>query len=355
MNITRDTYESYFVDYLDQKLSDKELKALVDFLDQNPDLELELKELTEFSKQEQSIQKEDNSFGFDKSSLMKSSIFDEDLSNFDELCISFYEGLLNEKEEQYLLELTHSRKDLLETFETYAFTQTKPDLSIEYPNKEDLKQRKKIALHQYFSYAASLIFVLGFVFYIQDGNETLTTETSVQYANNHSSYMDYPKVGFFEEKALVTLSKEPYEVKTVANQTLSDKQKIENKNNTTEDQEVKKEIKKIITIPADYYNTEELYEEPENLDNSIYYSRKGKLAYNNLTDLEKHLAKVFKDKKIDKSSIRSEMLPIERVKKNDINTFEISPLNNYNNPIKMATSIDPSIFQKRILGSQPIK
>lgn len=356
MNITRDTYESYFVDYLDQNLTDKQLEALVDFLDSNPDLELELKELTSFSKQQDTVQIENKAFDFDKSALIKSSIFDEDLSNFDELCISFYEGLLNDKEEQYLLELTHSRTDLLNTFEAYGHTQTKADLSITYPNKEDLKQHKKIALHQYFSYAASLIFVLGFIFYIQDGNDISPTESPVQFASNHTSYMDYPKVGFFEEKAQVTLSKEPVETKPIEainNSTT----KVEDYNSKAiEDQEVNKAIRKIITIPADYFNTEDnSLEDVDPYDNSIYYSRKGKLAYNSLTDLEKHLAKVFKDKKIDKRSISSEMLPLEQNKKNNEKSTEINPLNSYNNQIQLATSIDPSLFQKRILGSQPIK
>lgn len=356
MNITRDTYESYFIDYLDQNLTDKQLRTLVDFLDQNPDLELELKEMTSFSKQQNTIQTEDQAFEFDKTALIKSSIFDEDLSNFDELCISFYEGLLNDKEEQYLLELTDSRSELLNTFETYGHTQAKANLSITFPNKNSLKQHKKIALHQYFSYAASLIFVLGFIFYIQDGNQLSSEENTVQFANNNTSYMDYPKVSFFEEKAQITLSKEPFKKKPVETKNNIKTEVIESSIAPIEDEQVNKAIRKIITIPADYFNTEDNnLEDTDPYDNSIYYSRKGKLAYNSLTDLEKHLAKVFKDKKIDKSSIRSEMLPIEQLKKNDIKTFEINPLNNYNNPIQLATSIDPNLFQKRILGSQPIK
>ena len=42
MKITRENYELFFVDYLDNKLSDSNILELMAFLAQNPDLEEEL-------------------------------------------------------------------------------------------------------------------------------------------------------------------------------------------------------------------------------------------------------------------------------------------------------------------------
>lgn len=331
MKINRETYESVFVDYLEGNLLDNDLKILVAFLDDNPDLEQELKELISFSKNtEKNIR---NTPFFNTNTLIRKPVFDDTDSNFDELCISFYEGLLSEKEEEQLLELTESRSDLLKTFEAYAHTKLRADKSITFPNKSSLKKHKQILWHQYASYAASIILVIGFVFYIQNGKDTLhNTETS-PYSYSANSYMDYPKVESFEEESYAY---------TKASDTEDDSNELMANNTTIQRQNPTNTVRK--TIPVTY-NKEQLENFEEN--NPLSYSRKGKLAYSNLSDLEIHLAELFAEKKIDNISISKDLKSKNNVApKKD---------RNYKQTIQLATSIDPFEYQKRILGSQPAK
>jgi len=325
MNITRNTYENYFIDYLDGNLSDNEIKILIEFLDKNPDLEEELKDLTSFSKQQ-----ETNTITPDLSfsnSLKKEPIFDENESNFDELCISFYEGLLNEKEEQHLLELTESRNDLLHIFEAYSFTKVKANKSITFPNKSALKKHKRILWHQYVSYAASIIFVLGFIFYIQKDKISQQQTTPNSYAKN--SYMDYPKVESFKQNSFAHNTNSTTEL---TNPTL-ESSTIRNQNPTGNSH-------KTIAVT---YNKKQLEDFEKN--NPLSFSRKGKLSYSNLSDLEKHLTELFAEKKINED----DFTPIPN--KNVINKQQEI----INKQFKLATTIDPMIYQKQILGSQPVE
>ncbi len=326
--MSRETYESVFIDYLEGNLSDRDLKILVEFLDQNPDLEQELKELTSFSKNTEELI---NNSTFNSNTLIKEPVFDDTESNFDELCISFYEGLLSEKEEEQLLELTESSEDLLKTFEAYAHTKVKADESIVFPNKSSLKKHKQILWHQYASYAASIILVLGFVFYIQDGKDIQHNTEVSTYSYSANSYMDYPKVESFGEESPNYTKVE--DIKENSEELMANNTTIQRQNPTNKTRK---------TIPV-AYNKEQL----ENFeDNSpLSYSRKGKLAYSNLSDLEIHLAELFEEKNIDNNSIP------EGIKSQ--NNVAPKKDRSYKQAIQLATSIDPFEYQKRILGSQP--
>jgi len=323
MIIDRNTYESVFIDYLDGKLSDSDLKILISFLDNNPDLEQELKDLTSFSKQLKTSSYSTEKVDF--SNLKRNNILKEEESNFDELCISFHEGLLNEKEEEIFLETVENDELLLHTFETYSHTFIKADKTIEFPNKSALKKHKKILWHQYASYAASLIFVLGFIFFIQDKKENEQIDKNPNYALN--SYMDYPKVECLKNIEFASTNR-PNKLK---------------EDESTNSNNFSKTIReKHISRPVEYNNIE--------LNNSNFISRKGKLAYSNFTDLEIYLNKIFEEKGINNSALDHN---IEKIK----NSNQSNPVNSLNQigNFRLATSIDPIEFQKQILGSQPIE
>ena len=277
MNINRKTYESVFIDYLEGNLSDKDLRSLVEFLDVNPDLEQELKDLTEFSKKAKTLE---TNISFKSEELVRTSIFSEKETNFEELCISFYEGLLNEKEEQYLLELSESREDLLRTFEAYGKLKIKVDTSIVFPNKLSLKKHKKILWHQYVSYAASIIFVLGFVFYIQGEKSTQLKNEPVQYSKINES-----KTNLSSEERVNSYA-------------YSENVESETDNLVQDNRKVNKH--KIVQVA---YKVTPVRYDQEQLDDfeqhsPLSYSRKGKLAYSNLSDLEQYLSEVFAEKNI---------------------------------------------------------
>jgi hypothetical protein len=335
MKISRETYEHYFIDYLEGNLSDDEIKILIDFLDQNPDLEDELRDITSFSKQQAPI------LNFTKSSLLASSlkkenIFEENESNFEDLCISFYEGALSDKEEQLFLELAESREDLMLTFENYAHTKAKSDLSIIFPNKSTLKKQKKILWQQYISYAASIIFILGFVFYISNKSSRRELNT-----NTYSQISSEKKIEkHLSEKNLPLASQTKIE-KPFSN-------KLKNKKLKTQ-----KKIKIKHKISPVTYREDELNISNEQEEQSpLIHSRKGKLAYSNLSELELHLSKIFKERKIDDVSFSQEINQIKGESKLKNNDYSIKQ---FNNPFQLAISIDPIRYKKQILGSQPVE
>ncbi len=334
MNINRDTYESIFIDYLDGNLSDKEIKLLIQFLDNNPDLEEELKDLTSYSKQQKQPSRETEPFS--GSSLRKEIIFEEEESNFDELCIAFYEDLLNEKQEQQLLELTDTHKSLKTTFDLYANTKAKANQSITYPNKSSLKKHKKIVWHQYVSYAASIIFVLGFIFYIQN-NKTIQNQIKPNsYAKNLSKISPTTRPSNNKTNTYIHIPEKEEHIKIT-----------KTKHHTIQNQTIINQAHK--TIPVSY-NQEILEDFEEN--NPLSYSRKGKLAYSNLSELEQHLNKIFSEKEIDKNINISE--ENKSHKKNSLYKNRGS-LGLFNSHFQLATTIDPIQYRKQILGSQPPK
>lgn len=334
MKINRETYEHFFIDYLDGNLSDDEIKVLIKFLDQNPDLEEELKDLTSFSKQQKNIDKLNPKFNLQD--LKKESILEDNSSNFDELCISFYEGELNEKEEQYLLELAESREDLMLTFEGYAHTKAKADFSVVFPNKSKLKKHKKLILPQYFSYAASIILILGVIFYLpkrpdkhQESKKATATITK------NTLIKTQKKKNLIEHNALV------YAKNEIKKQTPQQQiRKTDSKN--IQEQESSKNYK----ISPVMYSQEDL--KNSNIDEPIISTRKGKLAYSNLSELEQRLSKTFEKKKINTELFSQE---IEQIK----HPAETKETHQFNSHFQLAISIDPIEYQKQILGSQPIK
>ncbi len=330
MKINKNTYESFFIDYLDGNLSDNEIKILIDFLDQNPDLENELRDLTSFTKQQNT--KTSDSIQFDNSFLKRKPIFDEKESNFDELCISFYEGLLNKKEEKQLLNLTEHKADLATIFDTYALTKTKPNYSIIYPNKASLKKQKKILWKQYTAYAASIILILGFIFYIPNNKPTQSTTGTNLYT---SSILKRNKA----TKKIIKYDSYTSLEKTREVQTFNKSSETKLNNH--------KDSHKTTTVS---YNQKKI----ENIKktNPLINSRKGKLAYSNLSKLELHLSKLFNEKNINKESFSEEINEIKHQTSTKNNT---NPSNLFNKQFQLATTIEPIQYQKQILGSQPIK
>lgn len=336
MKISRATYEVVFVDFLEGNLSDKEIQDLVDFLDQNPDLEEELKELSMYSKHSNTSENIHPSH-FNSNNLKKEVVLDGSISNFEELCISFYEGLLSESEEQKLLELVESDSNLYDSFELYSHVKFEPDQAVIYPNKKDLKRSKKVSLVNYISYAASIVIVFGLVFYIQNIKDNPTQNIGTnEYASSSYSFMDYPKVGFFKEETISnTILTSSNDIKSNIEKSKPDIKKVK-KNNT------------VVQIPAQEDFFIDKIEHEDNADD-FYYSRKGKLAYSSPTELESYLSKIFANQKNNET--------FSNFGKSNINSHSVKEGNTFKsiNPSQLAISLDPTQYQKRILGSQPIE
>jgi hypothetical protein len=163
MNIDRNNYEMYFLDYLEGRLTTDETAALLLFANENPDL----KELLEGEEMISLVPDEKISF-FPKSALKKNSVSDiENKSgvssnnsisgealrdsinegNYEECMIRYYENELEEVEKAELANFLKDSPTYIKEFELFGNTVLKADAAILYPHKNRLK-RKLILLPQ---------------------------------------------------------------------------------------------------------------------------------------------------------------------------------------------------------------
>ena len=138
MDISRNNYESWFLDYLDGKLNAGQEEILMSFLDFNPDLKTELEEC-------ENLQLEAETSAYDmKASLRKPSgnpNVQDMLDDFEGYCVSSIEQQLSPQEEkilQNIIKKDHLRKSI---YTLYESTRLKADKSILFPEKSRLKKR----------------------------------------------------------------------------------------------------------------------------------------------------------------------------------------------------------------------
>jgi hypothetical protein len=157
--ITRYNYEEFFLDYSEGTLTSLQRIALDDFLNENPDLKVELEEMDSL------ILRQDTS-KFD-SHFLKEIPFRESLDDF---CIARLEGDLSASTEiafdAFLEKNRESKKENLR----FQKTILKPDERIVFAHKNQLKKKNRKAVYGWFfsgiAVAASILvlFTLGNLF-----------------------------------------------------------------------------------------------------------------------------------------------------------------------------------------------
>lgn len=132
MNINRNNYESFFLDYFDGSLNSEQVEQLFVFLSNNNDLKIEFDDF-------ESIRLCDEKIPFpDKKSLKKQLI--SSIDDFNEYCIDKIEGNISADKEKLFDD--YLKKNLEKQKEYNIFKQTKlyPDLSVAFDNKQELKK-----------------------------------------------------------------------------------------------------------------------------------------------------------------------------------------------------------------------
>jgi hypothetical protein len=164
MGITRQNYEVIFMDYLDGKLGDEEIRALMTFLDQHPDLKQELDEFKQIELVPDVVQ-------FLGKDLLKKDLAEKGhikAENFPEFCIAYYEGSLNERLRNELQEFVFMHPEWEKDFILFSRVYVSPDMKIKYPWKNKLKKGRVLfltpGLRQAVALAASLALLAGIYF-----------------------------------------------------------------------------------------------------------------------------------------------------------------------------------------------
>lgn len=189
MEINRQNYEQYFIDYLDRKLNPEQVEVLMSFLEFNPDLK------EEFSDIEKICLEPDTTYFSGKANLLKSETDLAEatiLKDFDMYCISSMEKDIADEEEEILLGIIDDDPDREDTYRLYQSTRLMPDENIHYPGKSRLKKRYINKPYRILLPAAAVAIIL-IIFQVftgrgpEVGKLTQTQETPVNTRSNEEA------------------------------------------------------------------------------------------------------------------------------------------------------------------------
>ena len=215
MNINRNNYEAYFLDYREKNLSPEQVAELVIFLEQNPDLK------TFFDAYEEIELKANNSIKFtSKKNLKKTEVVatvNISQENYEEIMIDKYEGELSHEEDEKLKAFLAANPKLKLELNLLKSTFLKPDDSIIFSDKESLKKRGVLLLYgTQFMYslavAATIIILLGVYFGFLNQNQSNTFEDT--FVLNKIEMVQPKLVGEFVEIPEIELRSSVYPVKS---------------------------------------------------------------------------------------------------------------------------------------------
>lgn len=165
MQINRNNYEEYFLDYWENNLNESVRICLDRFLDENPDLQ------DKFYSFENIILKPDTNIFFENKSALKKNVVvpvsSVNESNYEHFFIAELEGELTVGESEKLKLFLKRNPFLEKEFELYKKSYLKPDTDITFPDKEHLKKKTILPVSQWIYYSvASAAAAILLLFYI---------------------------------------------------------------------------------------------------------------------------------------------------------------------------------------------
>jgi hypothetical protein len=164
MEINRNNYEAYFLDYLEGNLDKNIVDDFIEFLQQNPDLKEELS-VTETI----SVVPENISFN-KKNSLYKEKLDSE--KEFDRAAIAALEGDISATDknefENYLARHPDKERDVL----LFGKTKLRPDEKIVFKNKKKLYRRPTAKIVFLWTSRIAAVLILAFALFALFNNKT---------------------------------------------------------------------------------------------------------------------------------------------------------------------------------------
>ena len=213
MKINRNNYEPFFIDYLEGTLDEKLVDDFLEFLQQNPDLKEELSLINP-------VNIEPEEYTFNKKNLLYKEKFDLE-TEFNKAAVSSLEGDItaSEKEifEQYITDHPEKEKDIA----LFKATKLHPDFSVKFKNKSKLYHYStgKTVLLWSARIAAVLVLALTFYFAIDQYSNPLVQDNRMAAVEDKTtekgskSESDQPKQNTIQQepvkKQVKEVEKEP--------------------------------------------------------------------------------------------------------------------------------------------------
>ncbi|NVN95276.1 MAG: hypothetical protein HXX18_08345 [Bacteroidetes bacterium] len=192
MNISKDNYEIYILDYYEGKLNESQSQELLAFVDAHPDVK------AEFDAFENISLTEDTSIRFEfKECLKKEAISSSrmiNVSNYQEFFIADSEGDLSILQKNQLEKFRLLHPNLNNEYHLFQLTKLSADKTIVFENKHQLKKfsifnipiNKKI-FYQTASIAASLLLMASVATYYFSNNTKTIQSTTITTAENNKT------------------------------------------------------------------------------------------------------------------------------------------------------------------------
>jgi len=152
MNITRDNYEAFFLDYIEGNLEEARIDEFLDFLEMNPDLKEELhlfeniqlpEDLSKFSGKEQ---------------LYRSP--EEAKTSIEAKTIAYLEGDLDKEESSLFETYLAAHPELLKDYQLFAKTKLKPEPGLIFKGKNKLYKKSAAVVFMNWTARAAAVIVL---------------------------------------------------------------------------------------------------------------------------------------------------------------------------------------------------
>lgn len=182
MKITRDNYESFFLDYLEGNLEETMIDQFLDFLKQNPDLKEELNLFEEILLPQEPVEFKD------KQALYKSP--GRESEAFDQKAVAYLEGDLKDHERRAFEASLERNPKLKQEYALFEKTRLTADPNIRFDQKEKLYRKSGtiLLIHWAGRAAAILILLFGIYSLLQRGGDTrIPVATEVASVNTPSS------------------------------------------------------------------------------------------------------------------------------------------------------------------------
>ncbi len=164
MNITRENYEAYFLDFYEGNLTEKQVQELMDFLAQHPELR------EEFESFELFFLPDDVKMSMPgKDDIKKPENASPESYSLDKQMIAYFEGDLDEKSSSSLLAAVAKDPALQKDFALFSKVRLQPDKGIIFAGKSGLKRYPLGAFMpviQRFAVAAAIIAFLAGIFFM---------------------------------------------------------------------------------------------------------------------------------------------------------------------------------------------
>jgi len=165
MKISRDNYESFFMDYIEGNLHESMIDQFLDFLNQNPDLKEELHLFEEVNLPEEHVV-------FQGKNQLHKNMADEN-RRIENSVVAYLEGDLDADENKAFETYIAAHPELKKEYDLFAKTRLTPDSGIKYPEKRKLyhKSGATIVMNWVARVAAVLVLIWGINSVIQPQNQ----------------------------------------------------------------------------------------------------------------------------------------------------------------------------------------